>query len=511
MLRAASSRSFLLVSLINGSFSLNLLQLLKSRLPKSAFWRNLTLMVGGSAVGQGLTIAASPALSRLYTPSDFGLLSVYTSITSIIVVVSTWSYHQAIPAPESDEDGASLTLLSLTLVLLTAVLASAVLAFGHEWVERFVGGAGFAPYFLVVPLGVVGASAYEIFSQWAARKRAFGDLARTSAQRGLAQAGTQLVLGFAKVGAPGLIAGQLLGQWSGTLRIARRAWREDRAALREASASSIVRTARRFRRFPMFTLPGSVLNALDANVAPLLFAHFFGSAVTGYFALGHRLVSVPFLLIASSAQKVFYPAAAKAKQQGTLAAETAQTYLNLLRVILPIVVLMTASAPEVFAIAMGAKWREAGVYMQWLSLRACFTMIVFPLTPLIFVLDRQAVGSLFSALQLVVRIGSVLIGSRYEDPRLAVGLLGTGTGLLWLGYMFYLLAISGANVPLAVRQLLAELLFALAISAPVFGLKLVTSNELAITAVTTVCGLLGLMIVVRRSGFRLRSRTVVGS
>jgi O-antigen/teichoic acid export membrane protein len=476
-----------------------LLQFLKSRLPKSTFWRNFTLMVGGSAVGQGLTIAASPVLSRLYTPSDFGLLSVYTSITSIIVVVSTWSYHQAIPAPESDEDGASLTLLSLGLALLTAALAGVVLAFAHEAIEHAIGLTGFAPYFVAVPLGVIGASGYEIFSQWAVRKKAFGDLARTSAQRGFAQAGTQLALGFAKVGGLGLLAGQVLGQWSGTLRIARRAWREDGAALRSASAASVLSTARRFRRFPLLTLPGAVLNAVDANVAPLLFAHFFGSAVTGYFALGHRLVSVPFLLIASSAQKVFYPAAAKAKQQGTLATETAQTYIKLIRVILPIVVLMTASAPEVFAIAMGAKWREAGVYMQWLSLRACFTMIVFPLTPLIFVLDRQAVGSLFSGLQLVVRIGSVLVGSYYEDPRLAVGLLGTGTGVLWLGYMFYLLAISGASVALALRQLVVELVLALALAAPVFGLKLVTNNDLAITAVATACGLLGLLVILRRS------------
>lgn len=485
----------------------NLLQSLKSRLPKSAFWRNLTLMVGGSAVGQGLTIVASPILSRLYTPSDFGLLSVYTSITSIIVVVSTWSYHQGIPAPESDEEGTSLTLLSLALLLLTAVLTAVVLLIAHEPLERAVGVPGVSRYLFAVPLGVIGASAYEILSQWAARKKAFGVLAKTSAQRGMAQAGTQVALGFAKVGSFGLIAGQLLGQWSGTLRVAQRAWREDRAAIRASSTAGLVATARRFRRFPLFTLPGSVLNALDANVAPLLFAHFFGATVTGYFALGHRLVSIPFLLIASSAQKVFYPAAASAKQRGTLAEETAQTYLNLLRIILPIVVLMTACAPEVFAIAMGAKWREAGVYMQWLSLRACFTMIVFPLTPLIFVLERQAAGSAFSALQLLVRIGSVLIGSHYAEPRLAVGLLGTGTGLLWLGYLFYLLAISGARLGLALRQLLLELLLALALSLPVFALKLVSTNDLAVTATATACGLLALFVAVRRSGLRIGRRS----
>ena len=42
---------------------LRLLQSLK--LPKNVFWRNLTLMAGGTAAGQAFTIAASPILSRL--------------------------------------------------------------------------------------------------------------------------------------------------------------------------------------------------------------------------------------------------------------------------------------------------------------------------------------------------------------------------------------------------------------------------------------------------------------
>jgi O-antigen/teichoic acid export membrane protein len=236
----------------------------------------------------------------------------------------------------------------------------------------------------------------------------------------------------------------------------------------------------------------------------LLFAHFFGGAVTGYFALGHRLIAVPFMLVGSSAQKVFYPAAASAKRAGTLAAETALTYRRLLRLVLPIVFVMTACAPELFVVLMGAKWREAGVYMQWLALRACFTMLVFPLTPLIFVLERQAVGTLFSGLQLIVRVGAVYIGSRYGDARLAVGLLGVGTGLLWLGYLFYLFAISGNRVSVAIGQLLREALIASAIASPIVAAKLFHATDLGVTLTAGLASLAGVVIVGRRSTARQR-------
>lgn len=479
-----------------------MLQRLESRLPKSAFWRNLTLVAGGTAAGQALSILASPVLSRLYGPDDFGLLSVYGSVTSIVAVVSSLSYHQAIPAPEKDEQGANLTVLALALVAVASLLTAVAVTAFHARLERYFAIAGFAKYVAAVPLGVFGLGAYEVLSQWAARKKAFGLLAKTSAQRSFLQTAIQLLGGLTKMGTLSLVVGQLFGQWGGTLQVARKSWRSDGDKFRAVSPTSLRETAHRFRRFPLFTLPGAMLNAVDANVAPLLFAHFFGGTVTGYFALGHRLIGVPFMLVGSSAQKVFYPAAASAKRTGTLAAETALTYQRLLRLVLPIVFVMTACAPELFVVLMGAKWREAGVYMQWLALRACFTMLVFPLTPLIFVLERQVAGTVFSGLQLVVRVSAVYVGSRYGDARLAVALLGVGTGLLWLGYLFYLFAISGNRVSVAVGQLLRETVFASVIACPIVVAKLLHATDLGVTLTAGIASLVGAVAVGRRSTAR---------
>ncbi|MET0794242.1 MAG: oligosaccharide flippase family protein [Polyangiaceae bacterium] len=445
-----------------------------------------------------LNIAASPVLSRLYGPGDFGLLSVYGSLISIVTVVSSLAYQQAIPAPDSHEDGANLTALSLTLVAFASLLSALGAALFHERLERYFAIPGFATYVAAVPVGVLGASAYEVLSQWAARKKAFGLIAKTSAQRSVLQTGIQLAGGFAKFGTVSLVVGQLFGQWGGTLQVARRSWQADAPTFRRIDWGTMWDAARRFRRFPAFTLPGAVLNAIDSNAAPLLFAHFFGATVTGYFALGNRLVSIPFMLVGSSAQRVFYPAAAAARHNGSLATETNETFHRLLRIVLPIVFVMTACAPELFVVLMGAKWREAGVYMQWLSLRACFTMLVFPLTPLIFVLNRQAVGTLFSGVQLVVRVGSVYVGARYGDARLAVALLGVGTGLLWLGYLIYLMSISGNRIPLAIAQLIRESVIAGLITSPILAAKLVHASDLLVTLTAGLASLIGVIVVARR-------------
>jgi len=48
-----------------------------SILPKNAFARGVSVLVGGTVGAQALMVLASPLLTRLYTPEDFGLLVVY--------------------------------------------------------------------------------------------------------------------------------------------------------------------------------------------------------------------------------------------------------------------------------------------------------------------------------------------------------------------------------------------------------------------------------------------------
>ncbi|MBC7345458.1 MAG: lipopolysaccharide biosynthesis protein, partial [Clostridia bacterium] len=57
---------------------------LKALLSKSSFARNVAVLAGGTAVGQAIVVLASPILTRLYTPGDFGVLAVYSSLLGIL-------------------------------------------------------------------------------------------------------------------------------------------------------------------------------------------------------------------------------------------------------------------------------------------------------------------------------------------------------------------------------------------------------------------------------------------
>src|SRR5690349_9462435 len=85
-----------------------LLNSLKHFLSKRQFASSVILLASGTAFGQGLVVLASPLLTRLYRPADFGVLAVYIAIISIFDVIAALCYELAIPLPQDDVMAANL-------------------------------------------------------------------------------------------------------------------------------------------------------------------------------------------------------------------------------------------------------------------------------------------------------------------------------------------------------------------------------------------------------------------
>ena len=100
---------------------------IRNLLPKNTFARGVSVLVGGTAGAQLLTVLAAPILTRLYSPEDFGLLAVYASLLGLIGVVASLRYELAIPLPESDEEAAHVMVLSLLILLGMTVLTAIVM------------------------------------------------------------------------------------------------------------------------------------------------------------------------------------------------------------------------------------------------------------------------------------------------------------------------------------------------------------------------------------------------
>jgi hypothetical protein len=69
-----------LLQLINLNGNQGLVAWLKRITRKGSLGWSIVLLGGGTAIGQGLSVLATPLLTRLFTPSDFGVMGAFVSI-----------------------------------------------------------------------------------------------------------------------------------------------------------------------------------------------------------------------------------------------------------------------------------------------------------------------------------------------------------------------------------------------------------------------------------------------
>ena len=91
---------------------INLIISLKNKFKSESAVKSVFLLAGGTAIGQAIYVFVTPILSRLYSPSDFGVLAIYAALLSILGTFTSLSYHLAIPLPEEDASAINLLVLS---------------------------------------------------------------------------------------------------------------------------------------------------------------------------------------------------------------------------------------------------------------------------------------------------------------------------------------------------------------------------------------------------------------
>lgn len=437
-------------------------QRLSSLLPQKAFARGVSVLVGGTVGAQALMVLASPILTRLYTPEDFGLLAVYASILSLFTVVASLRYELAIPLVEKDSEAAHVAILSLIIVGFITALSALLILINGERLAQLINSPSMVNYLWLIPVGVIAIGCYQIFNYWAMRTKSFGTIARTKVSQSLATLLVQLS-GF-KLGVLALMIGQTGGQAVGVMTLARSGlksphfkcwhWRD------------LKKVAKRYKRFPIFSTWEGFLNTASMQLPPLLFAIFFSAGVAGFYALAHRVLAMPMSLVGSAVGNVFFSNAAEAYREGKLAPLFESVYTRLVSIIMPVMLVLMIDAPRLFAFVFGTNWEEAGELARWMAPWLAVVFIASPLSTMFIILEKQKQGMYFQGLVLFVRVLAISIGFHYNSMVLAVILFSLFSILCWVGFLIYVAGHAKSKLYHLIKPLVQSLALSLACILP---------------------------------------------
>lgn len=417
-------------------------------LPKNSFARGVSVLVGGTAGAQLLTVLAAPLLTRLYAPEDFGLVAVYSGLLALIGVIASLRYELAIPLPADDQEAAHVVVLSLLIVLgMTALSALIFLFFGGP-IATALGVPRLAGYFWLLPVGVLLAGAYTVFNYWTIRTKRFSTIADTKLRQASATLTIQL-LGF-KAGAVALLLAQVAGRSVGGATLGKHALA--RPEFKKITSSGILKAAQRYRRFPIFTTWAGFINAAGHQLPPLMFAALFSAGAAGLYALAHRVLALPATIIGSAIGNVFLSHAAEARREGRLGPLFAKVQDKLAQIGMPPALVLIVAGPELFALFFGMEWRQAGEFAQWLALPLFAGFVASPLSMIFSISDKQDVGLLLQFVLFATRLGMILLGTFLGDLTITVALFSVGSFVCYIIYVIVAARYSGVNVAVVVKS-----------------------------------------------------------
>ncbi len=375
---------------------------IKSFLPQSSFVRNVTLLAGGTALGQAIALVASPILTRLYSPEDFGILAVYSALLGIIIVVATLRFDLAIPHPKSDLEALHLLLLAFSSLIVVSIFFMVLVSLQGQVFTKQIGTIALDPYLWLIPIGLLGSGIYQILSYWAIRKQLYKKVAATKLSQSIVQSLTQVSLGFL-TGPLGLLMGSIAGQTAGTLALGNVIKQDTQNLWTHISLKALANTARVYKHYPLVSSWSGLMNSLSLQLPVILLAAYYGPQVSGWYALGERVIRLPLTLIGQSISQVYFGQASHLFQTNPKAIQKLfdkMSFRLLLTGLFPLA-LLALLGPSLFRLIFGDSWVQAGQYMQILTPMILARFVMSPLSQTLNILQKQSLQLFWDALRLV--------------------------------------------------------------------------------------------------------------
>ena len=313
--------------------------------------RQVGVLLFGNAAAQLVNLASYPALTRLYTPVDFGGFALFLTAIGILGPIACARFDIAVQSAR-DWQLPTVWRQAMRMNLLIAAGTAAALAIyslatgrlGLDLALLVAAAVALSGYTLAALALLVRQERYKLYSQ---------SLLARSMTTAVAQVALWLVLPQAL----GLILGFCAGFAVQAVILAAAlrgiAWRRSTAAHRKAIAA-------RYRRQMATDVPSTLLTGAVINVMALLLLDLYSRAEVGFYSLAFRVAVLPLALISGSLSEVFFQkASASYRRTGGFWKEVRLNILSTAALSLVIFVPMALLARPVFGFAFGEQWLPA--------------------------------------------------------------------------------------------------------------------------------------------------------
>lgn len=410
---------------------------MKNLLFGNAFIKSLSVLMAGTALSNILIFAATPILTRLYTPAEFGSLSVFLSIVYTIQIMTSLRYETAIPLPEKAEDAYHLFVLSLLLVIgvsgLTLIVTLTMPI--AEWFSM----PELSPYIGMLAASVLGIGLYQVWNLWSIRIEAYPEMSRAKVMMNSGQVISQAFLGLFNLGAFGLLLGEVIGRFSGTLSYSFKLRKKVMINVK-LSKRKMFEVLKRYKSFPLVSSWSSLLGGVGEQLPIFFLAALFDAKTVGLFFLAQKILTVPEGMLGFSASQVYLSQSAKESRKSF--EEFKSFFWDSTRKVVVIGFIMIGGvvlfAPPLINFVFGEEWVQSGVYLKLLAVFFLVKIVVNPMSANFYVFEALKIQLIAEVIRFAFVVCSLLLAAKYNaSPTIAIMYMSVVGSVGHLVYGFF--------------------------------------------------------------------------
>lgn len=366
--------------------------------------KDYLLLGGASGIVQLLGILAIPVLARLYSPSDFGVLAVFVSLSLVLTTVASFRLELAIPNEETDTFaldtfcvGALLALGFSTLILI--LIGMVEIVYG---VEQFSG----APFYILIflPLSVLLGSLFNNLNFLAARHGLHEATARARVAQTLAAVLAQIVLGVTTDSPLGLVIGYVAQTGMGGFFLVRGLRRAGHIPSGYPDMSESRRVFKRNEMYLKFSSLDGVFQIAALQIPILIVASAFGEAAAGTLYLALRILAIPTGVLTSAFSQIFASQAPRHHASGVLFNFYKTQLLALFSLNALCVLVLVGASDLILKLVLGDQWDGIWFVLAVLAPFVILQSTSSPLGSVFYVCKKQREIALVHLIGLLVRL-----------------------------------------------------------------------------------------------------------
>lgn len=376
---------------------------------QGGFLKAVSVLVGGTAFAQGIAILALPILTRLYSPEEFSLFAIYTSLLLILSVASCLRFEIAIPIPENNNEAIYLVLLALLSNFIISVLIGLIIWVFHSDIIFLLKQPAFAGLIWLVPIGVFFSGLYNSLQYWTTRKKNFSLIAKTRMIQSVSGTSIQIVMGLMGFSVLGLIVGQIVKVSSGIKSLALGFYKNTYAPIQSLSLKVLKQVFKKNDKFPKYSALEALANSAAIQLPIILIASLALDAEAGYLILAMQIMTIPLGFIGGAVAQVYLAHASEKYNQGELTQYTYKCMFQLIKIgVIPLFIICFL-APSLVPLIFGEAWQRTGEMMLWMLPWFVMQFLVSPISMSLHITGNQKVALLLQVFGLSIRVGGLYL------------------------------------------------------------------------------------------------------